>query len=419
MIIRRRVLALVLGMAWIGMALFRADAAVSREQSVADLAKEIAAISGPGPAKLTMRNQSSLSAEELPAIRGLLEQDLRGYGVTISGADTATAIRVTLSENTAGGLWIAEVQEGTEIRVAMLPVTLGPAIETQTGSGITLRKTLVWRQEEPVLDLLASQTGADRKIIVLESEHIVSYAMMAGAWTKEQEFAIPHARPFPRDMRGRLITAQGRSFHAYLPGVVCAGAVSDNPLSVSCADSDDPWPLPEAGGLLSLPQAFSIGTGEVQQNAFYNMARNYFTGLLTPGLGMQLQPFYNAAAILRPNGVAMLFNGIDGRVVLVENRVTKPIAGTRDWGSDFVAIHSACRSGVQVLVSGSGAAPTDSVRAYEIPGREAEPVSAPLEMDGQVMAMWPSNDNTGATVIVRAASGQMPYEVYSVSALCN
>jgi hypothetical protein len=135
---------------------------------------------------------------------------------------------------------------------------------------------------------------------------------------------------------------------------------------------------------------------------------------------MQMQPFYDWAVIPRPNGgAAMLFNEIDGRIVVIENNVTKPIAGARDWGSDFASIHSGCGSGAQVLASASGATPTDSVRAYEIPGREAEPVSAPMALDGQVMAMWPSNDDSAATVIVRAAAAQMSYEVYSVSASCN
>jgi hypothetical protein len=413
MILCRRVLTLMLAVVWMGAVLFSAEAAVEREQPVADLAKKIAAIAGPGPAKLTMRNQSSLTADELPAIRRLLERDLREYGVLVSGAESATIIRVTLSENASGGLWVAEVQEGTEVRVAMVSVALEMTAETQTGAGITLRKTLIWQQQEPVLDAMITQMGATRRMLVLEPERIVSFRMTAVTWTKEKEFAIPHDRPFPRDLRGRLLVGQGHLFDAYLPGVLCTGTQSDDSLTVSCADSDDPWPISDAVGTQNMGQ----------QKAFYNVARNYFTGVLAPGFGMQIPPFYDAATVPRPNGTAMLFNGIDGRVVMIENNTMKPIAGARDWGSDLAVIRSACGSGVQVLVSGSGAAPTDSLRAYEIPGHEAEPVSAPLSVDGQVMAMWPSNDGASATVVVqRATTGQaqfVPYEVYSVSALCN
>lgn len=409
MIPSRRVLALMLAVICAAAAACHAQATASWEQPAADLAKQISAIAGPGPATLTMRNQSSLSAEELPAIQRLLERDLRGYGILISGTESATNIRVALSENTTGGLWIAEVQEGTEVRVAMVPVALNARVESATGSEIMLRKTLVWQQNHPVLDAMIVPSGATRRILLLDPDRIVSYVTTGGNWIKEQEFLIPHSRPFPRDMRGRLLAGQGHLFDAYLPSVLCTGTDSAGSLMVSCADSDDPWPL------TSPVEAPNLA----QQKAFYNATRNYFTGVLSPGFGMQLQPFYSSAVLPRPNGAAMLFNGIDGRILLIENNVMKPIAGARDWGSDLASIRSGCGSGAQVLVSGSGAAPTDSVRAYDIPGREAAPVSSALAFDGQVMAIWPSNDGTAATVIVRTATGHMPYEVYSVSAFCN
>lgn len=406
MIPSRKVLALMLAIIWAVATACHAQATASWEQPAAELAKQIASIAGPGPARLTMRNQSSLTAEDLPGIQRLLERDLRGYSILISGAESATSIRVTLSENTTGGLWIAEVQEGTEVRVAMTPVLLNAKVESQTGSEIVLRKTLVWRQDDLVLDAMIVSSDAARRMLLLEPNRLVSYLTTAGNWVREQEFPIPHSRPFPRDMRGHLVAGQGHLFDAYLPGVLCTGTESGGSLTVSCADSDDPWPLTEVAN-------------PVQQKAFYNATRNYFTGVLSPGFGMQLQPYYSSAVLLPANGVAMLFTGIDGRVVMIENNVMKPIAGARDWGSDFASIRSGCGSGAQVLVSGSGAAPTDSVRAYDIPGREAAPVSSALAFDGQVMAIWSSNDGTAATVIVRTAMGHMPYEVYIVSAFCN
>jgi hypothetical protein len=419
MILCRRFLKLAMVVMWLQAVLLQADAAVDKAQSVADLAKQIAGIAGPGPAKLTIRNQSSLSSEELPAIRQMLERDLRAYGVLVSHADGVTLIRVTLSENTMGGLWVAEIQEGKDVRVAMVRAELGTAARTQAGTGMTLRKTLIWQQGEPMLDVLLLQTGAIRRMVVLEPERIESYVMAAGGWTKEQQVEIARTRPFPRDMRGRLIIGQVTLFDAYLPGVLCSGAESDGALTVSCADSDDPWPL-------TTPRPLSEhdgGSNTGLQKAFYSATRNYFTGVLSPGFGMQLQPFYSAATIPRLSGVAELFNGVDGKVVIVENNVVKALAGVRDWGSDLVTIRSGCGSGVQVLVSGSGTSPTDSVRAYEIPGREAEPVSAPLALDGPVMAMWPSSNFTSATVVIQtSATGQaqsIQYEAYSVSAFCN
>jgi hypothetical protein len=208
-----------------------------------------------------------------------------------------------------------------------------------------------------------------------------------------------------------LLEGQGHPFDAYLPGVLCTGTQSEKSLTVSCTDSDDPWPLSETSG----------AQNNVPQKAFYNATRNYFTGVLAPGFGTQLQPFYDSTVLLRPNGTAMLFNGIDGKVLMIENNMMKSVAGTRDWGSDLVSIRSGCGSGTQVLVSASGAAPMDSVRAYEIPGREAEPVSPPLELEGPVMALWPAEDPAVARLVVQTGTrGQAQrYEVYRVSALCN
>lgn len=392
--------ALILVAVWFMTGSFLVRAGTNREQPVSSLAKQIAAITGPGPVKLTIRNHSSLSVEEIPAIRAMLERDLRGLGILASGSDSATSIRVTLSENAAGGLWVAEVQEGTEVRVVMVPVDLGTTAVIQAGSGIMLRKTLLWQQMNPVLDLMIAQAGDTRRMIVLEPERIVVYVTANNGWVKEQELAIVHSRPFPRDVRGLLVAGQGQLFEAYLPGVECTGADRGGTLKVSCSDSDDPWPLQNA----------------VQQKAFYNATRNYFTGALAPGIDMQLQPFYSATMISRPDGTAMLFNGVDGKVAMVESNILKPIAGARDWGSDLAAIRSGCNSATQVLVSASGAASTDSVRAYEIPGREAEPVSAPLPMDGPVMAMRATEDGASARIVVRTAA---TYEVYGVSALCN
>uniref|UniRef100_A0A372IMZ1 Uncharacterized protein n=2 Tax=Paracidobacterium acidisoli TaxID=2303751 RepID=A0A372IMZ1_9BACT len=397
-------------------------APVTREQSTSDLARQIAALTGPGLVKLTIRSRSLLTADAVTAIRQLLDRDLRGFGVTPSGSDSATAVRVTLSENNTGGLWVAEVQEGTEVRVTMVSADAGAVQAIPVAAAISLRRTLLLvHNAEPVLDVLViTPAGDSSRLIVLEPERIVSYVLTAGTWVRDQEFVIGHTRPFPRDMRGRLMAGQqlgdGNLFDAYLPGVACAGQESNRRLEVVCSDSDDPWPLVESSG-----SGLGANTDQgLQQKAFYNETRNYFTGLLAPGFGMELPPFYEAAAIARPGGAALLFDGMDGRVQMMENRRLVPVTGANDWGSDLATVHTGCGSGAQILVSGSGAEATDSVRAYEIPGREAEPVSAPLAMEGPVTAMWPAGEGAGneggATVVVHAATG---YEVYRVTALCN
>jgi len=124
--------------------LFPTARAANWEQPAGELAKQIAALAGPGPVRLTIRNDSSLAASEIPAIRRLLERDLRGFGVVTGGSESATLIRITLSENLQGGLWVAEVVEGTETRVTMLPVSLGSTVSPAGGGpSLTLRRTLI------------------------------------------------------------------------------------------------------------------------------------------------------------------------------------------------------------------------------------------------------------------------------------
>jgi hypothetical protein len=128
--------------------------------------------------------------------------------------------------------------------------------------------------------------------------------------------------------------------------------------------------------------------------------------------------FYAAAWIPRAaSGAALIVGGIDGKVLMIENGTLKPIAGTRDWGSDFAVIHSGCGTGAQIIASSSGEAAVDSLRAYELPALEALPVSAPLDVRGTIMALWPASDGKTVLAVVHGAANQ--YEVDRVSALCN
>src|SRR6266496_1325372 len=110
----------------IGLAVCLALAATAQaserwDAQLALLAGKIVAISGPGTATLEVRNISSLPAEQVTAIRRELELQLRADGVQVRQEHEASVgIRVTLSENRRGWLWIAEIQQGSETRVAML-----------------------------------------------------------------------------------------------------------------------------------------------------------------------------------------------------------------------------------------------------------------------------------------------------------
>jgi hypothetical protein len=376
------------------------------EQPAAALAEQISAIMGPGQARLTIRNFSKIRNEDVPAIRKLMEQDLKMHGITVSDDESANSIRVTLSETARMRLWVAEAVEGSVTQVVMVQLDSDGERHAQTAGELKLHAETMLRLNEPVLATLDTANG----LVVLEPEQIVFETRGPNGWHEQSRMSIGQERPLPRDPKGILLPEGGAAFEAWLAGTQCRGsydpAPSQGQWTVSCYASDDPWPLTQS------EQA------AVPVKAFFNGARNYFTGVITPSVGVDLPPFYSAAWIPRAaGGSALVIGGIDDKVPMIENGVLKPIAGTRDWGSDFAAMRSGCGAGAQIVASSSGEAAVDSLRAYELPALEAIPVSAPLNVAGTVTALWPAPDGKTVLAAVRGAENQ--YEVDRVSALCN
>jgi len=426
-----RVRTFVVGFAMFAIALMAGATDAAPDQwgkPAAALAEQIAGILGPGQAHLTIRNQSKISADEIPAIRRSLEEALKTHGVQPSGAESANTIRITLSENLRELLWVAEVAEGSEIRVAMVEVDYEVAEAKPIQERIVLHKEQYiassglsrWPDpsDEPVLGMIVTKTG----LAVLKKDRITPIEMTLAGWMAKSGVALKQRQQSARDPRGVMISSEdGSGFTAFVPGSECTGsfALLDNSSSsnadgwsVNCHASDDPWPIPNVDST----------HGSMQVKAFYSAARNYFTGVVAPSVGVDLPPFYSAALIPRSDGAGLLINGVDGKVLLVEAGALKPVAGTRDWGSDFAALRSGCGDGTQIIVSGSGEALTDSLRAYEIPAQEAVPASTPLAMDGTVTALWTVQDGKSVFAAVRkpASQGQEDtYEVDHVTASCN
>ncbi len=378
------------------------------EQPASALAEQIAVLMGPGQARMTLRNASSIAKDDLPGIRKLLVQDLKVRGVTIAGAESANEIRVTLSENARERLWVAEIVEGNVTQVAMVHAELSAPRAAATTGGVMLRGQMIFSSREPVLAIGETANG----LIVVEPEAIAieqyrTAQNKAADWHEIKRVEMAQRRPLARDARGE-VTADATHFDARVAGTQCEGNFLGEWV-VSCHESDDPIPL-----VMPLAER----TGGSGLHAFYNGARNSFTGVVTPSVGVDLPAFYAAAMVPRAVGnAALVIGGVDGRVQMVENGALHAVSGTRDWGSDFAAVESGCGAGTQVIASGSGAAMSDSLRAYELPALEAVPVSAPLAMNGAVMALWSAPDGKSVIAVVRGAGDT--YEVDRVTAFCN
>lgn len=413
-----------LGWLLVSIASLSAQPATKWDQPAAQLSAQVAAILGAGQAQLTLTNRSTIATAEMPAIRRLLEQDLRAHGVAISGTESANVIRVTLSENARERLWVAEVIEGSQTQVAMVHLDRGPAAVPLAETGMVLEKKRVWNSAPAdlsplaisdglVLAALETQTG----LVVLEDAQVVIFARTAAEWREMKRFPIGRQRGSSRDARGMLVPmADGYGFTAYTAEAECSGSFAPSTdasarygdWAVHCHESDEPWPVP---GIASPQRTESV-------KAFYNASRNFFTGVVTPNPGVDLTPFYSVALVPRADAghAALLLNGLDGKVELVEGSALKAVSGTRDWGSDFAVVHSGCGAGTQILATSSGEAASDSLRAYELPAQEAVSVSASLEMGGAIVGLATAPDGASVWAVVRKSAKD--YEVDRVTALC-
>ena len=419
---------IAMGMLWFtGLLATAAQAPGPWAQPAASLAEQIAAVLGPGQAHLTIRNNSSVTTEDIPAIRRLLEQELKFHGVQASGAESANAIHVTLSENLHERLWIAEIIEGNQTHVAMARVDAAAAAEQLPSSGLTLRKQAILTIDEPVLAVLEmsrSLAVADPPVVadplvVVSPDEIILFSHGAIGWEQQKRVAIGQLKPLSRDPRAVVVpTPDGQGFELSSGAVACSGALQQAEWTIRCRASDDPWPL-------TAPDPASTNAAlaaSLRLRGFYNSARNYFTGVVTPAVGVDLPPFYAAVLLPRADGAGLLLNGIDGKMQIVESGAIEAVTGARDWGSDFAVLHSGCGTGSQIIASGAGQAITDSLRAYELPAREAIPTGDSLAMGGTVTALFTSADGKSVIAILRkpAAPGHRdPYEVDRVTATCN
>jgi hypothetical protein len=388
------------------------------------LARKIAAATGPGAIALEVANRSSLDEKSAREVRSALEAELHAQGVHTAKAEQAMGtVEVVLSESLREYVWTAEIMIGSdEKKVALVSLP-----RSQTGTPfaaalpIVLKTTLLFTQEQPMLDVALVEMPGGARLLVLDDDMVAIYrhqeANPAARWELETSLSIAHSRTFPRDVRGRLLLRRDHLFDVYLPGVFCRANVSAGaPIGLECNDTDDltyndPWPLtPEDGSV----------------RAFFAVSRNFFTGALSPGIGKfsNVPSFYSAAALPRSNYTLWALAAVDGSLHLVDGTTDQVIRGAK-WGSDVAAVRSSCGTGTQVLISEggdptSGNAERDGLRAFEIPDRDPIAVSSAVEFDGRgvIVALWTESGGNGATAIVRRKDTGW-YEAYRVSISCG
>ena len=426
---------------------------------------------------LTVKNISSLEDDEVAQVRRALRTQLRSRGARLTGSKQANAdAQVTLSENTEGYLWIAEIRDhssptppGADAAnpVVMVPVArANPNERHPAAEPLSIRKTRVYQQPDPMLDvaLLDNPTvglagspapaSATPRILVLGLESVSRYEEVTPPetggksgkqWRPKQSAPITRIRPWPRDARGRIIVRSDSLFDAYLPGTKCTGGL-EPVLSLECHESDEPWPL-IAGK--SENNSSNPGTS-VGPAAYFTADRNFFDGRVRLDNGRELtMPPFLAVVVVPMNGAVhagmpmvsarvapggtdihaglkpgatdpagWVLSGLDGRVQLL-NSNAQPVANTGGWGSQIVGLQSGCGAGWQVLTTQAGDLnETDAVQAFEIVDRKPVPVSGPVEFAGPITELWPLANGSEAIAISRNLQTEA-YEAFRLSVTCG
>jgi hypothetical protein len=351
----------------------------------------------PSAVTVSFQNVANLPPEGQEAAQNAIFNAFHSANVRLVKPEQAIAeIQIAFSEDWQGSLWIATVQQGPSSQTVIKKVPRPQRTSALHAPTITLRKIPVWQQETPILDFFQD----NQSLLVLEPGQLSLYASDSGQWRLRQTLAIAHQHPWPRDMRGRL-EVHGGHIDAFLPGTRCSGALS--PPALDCRASDDPWP---------------IDSGLV---AFFSPRRNFFSGLLSgQSAGASVTPFFSGAAWQNGDQRMWLFTGTDGHARFFQNDLGSATATYNGWGSTLAAMHSTCGSGWQLLATApSDTIHPDSVQAVEIAGREALPVSAPVELSGTVEALWTAgNYNQVVNGVVQSqATGK--YEAFTLTAICN
>ena len=354
--------------------------AQSLEEAAAQLAARISSL-------LPRRATVSLDFENLtqlpvpsPSFRNALEQELSKAGLRMAATQPDTRVRISLSEDAKGPLFVAEMISGDNRQVVMLPWNAPPQQESKPRLKITTRPVL--QQAEPILDILL--LNADSELLALSPSTVSSFRLMDGKWTRDGLAALNLARPPARDPRGRIELSAG-GLHVYLPGSTCSGALQPV-LKLACAPANEAWPLnpSDPNTTARWVSDRNLLESNLVQAAFYSSAYGWFTTA-------------------------------DSRII---DHNGDSLDGSDSWGSDFASIANSCGADSIVFASGRGDNPDrDQVAAYQIANGHATPSSEPLILPGSVTALWTAETSGQASLVIRN-SNTGNYEAFRLGLAC-
>ncbi len=354
---------------------------------------------------LDVKDVSSTAPADLAGIRQTLEDDIVQRGVRSAPASADAQVQVTISQDLAGFVLVAEIRRGDAQQVAVVPVASTQELPPQPSPEPGIQRKIIWQQAIPILDFAQVDQDSRRAIwYFLEPDRLVAYEFDDGAQVLRE--AQPVSRRYtPRDLRGRLEVTDALHVRAFLGGVRCEGSWNPS-FSVDCHENgSQQWPM-----------------GTVSWT--FIPSRNYFSGAVTFSNDLQAKfPAFFSSASPSPettglNSSRRVVAGLDGQVQLFIGSA-EPVSTFDGWGSDMISVASGCGTAWQVLVTGAGDwTQKDQIQLYEIRDRKAIATGQPMELPGPIVALWPVGDGKSARVISRSLESGL-YEASIVSISCG
>jgi hypothetical protein len=358
----------------VGLALLFGTLAAARvgAQSMGEAAAQLAArissqLQRHATVSLEIQNLTAVGPAELSSFRAALQEELRKLGLESTAVgQPEIRLRVTLSENVRGLLFVAEVtsgeSRGENRQVAMLPWNRPPPTEGKPRVKITVQPML--EQSEAMLDLLL----VDSQLLVLSPSKVSSYKLASGKWTPSAIAGVSWARPLARDQHGRMENGPG-GFRVFVPGTSCNGTLEPD-FKITCEPGNETW--------LLNPRDPTLAVRWVTD-------RNLLESDNARG------PFYSTGA--------GWFASSEDRIV---DRAGQPLAGADGWGSEISSVENPCGSGWLALVSAAGDGQDhDQIQAYEVVDGQVIAASEAISLPGPVTALLPAETRGQATLVIR------------------
>lgn len=338
---------------------------------------------------LSFHDISSMSPPDAAAARALIERELRTLGIsTVETIQADAELTVSLSENLQDWVWVAEMRRKSGQEAAAPEVAIekrAKPVSAAVEASIGIEKKVILEQDEQILDV----APLDRSLLVLSAEAVSLYETSGNAWQRKLFMHIPVSRPWPRDLRGRLVvqtSPQSGAYQAYLPGVTCNGNAGGG-LSISCRDESF-WPVGSGPHMLGIAQ--------------FAPSRNYFDGrIVTPNGSQTTVPaFFSAAQFTVRENAAWALAGVDGRTYLYNTPIKNgPWIG---FGASIAGVESECGARSQVLAAASGDdTVADAVQVYNIIDGVPRPAGEAVRFPGPVTALWPASERGVAFAVSR------------------